>query len=278
MVAGSAWRKNNLRQLTHSLGRYLAIMAIVALGVGFFTGLKVARPAMLLTGDQYLHETVLFDYRLISTLGLTQEDAEYFAALPGVTAAEGAHSEDFIADTGTGERTLKALTLSDGINRPKLTAGRMPQGAGECLADSGRFSDDAIGTTLTVTKTATEDAFTVSEFTVVGLCESPLYMGVDRGTTSLGGGTINAFVILPPESFQADYFTEIYLTVDGAENEIYSDAYEEAAAAMKPTLTKALEERAALRYESIIDDARERLADAQEAYDEGEEAYRTERE
>lgn len=278
MVTGSAWRKNNLRQLTHSLGRYLAILAIVALGVGFFTGLKVARPAMLLTGDRYLHETDLYDYRLISTLGLTQADAEYFAGLSGVTAAEGAHSEDFIADSETGERTLKALTLSDKINQPKLTAGRLPRDAGECLADSRRFSEDMIGTTLTVTQTATEDAFTVSEFTIVGLCESPLYMGVDRGTTSLGGGTINAFVILPQESFRADYFTEIYLTVDGTENEIYSDAYNDAVDSIKPTLTRALEERAALRYEDIIDDAREQLADAQKQYDENEAEYRTERE
>ena len=88
MVTGSAWRKNNRRELRHSLGRFLAIVAIVALGVGFFAGLKVAQPAMLRTGSQYVQKTELFDYRLVSTLGLTQEDADYFAGLDGVRAAE----------------------------------------------------------------------------------------------------------------------------------------------------------------------------------------------
>lgn len=98
MVTGSAWRKNNRRELRHSLGRFLAIAAIVALGVGFFAGLKVAQPAMLRTGSQYVQKTELFDYRLVSTLGLTQEDADYFAGLDGVRAAEGARSVDLTAE------------------------------------------------------------------------------------------------------------------------------------------------------------------------------------
>ena len=87
MVMGSAWRKNNLRELRHSIGRYLAILSIIALGVGFFAGLKAAKPAMLLTGQDYLNETKFYDFRLITTLGLTQEDEGYFASLDGVAAA-----------------------------------------------------------------------------------------------------------------------------------------------------------------------------------------------
>ena len=111
MVTGSAWRKNNRRELRHSLGRFLAIVAIVALGVGFFAGLKVAQPAMLRTGSQYVQKTELFDYRLVSTLGLTQEDADYFAGLDGVRAAEGARSVDLTAEFDGEGMTLKALTL-----------------------------------------------------------------------------------------------------------------------------------------------------------------------
>ena len=74
MVMGSAWRKNNLRELRRSLGRWLAILAIIALGIGFFAGLKASKPAMLLTAEDYLGETGFYDFRLISTLGLTQED------------------------------------------------------------------------------------------------------------------------------------------------------------------------------------------------------------
>ena len=90
MVTGSAWRKNNRRELRHSLGRFLAIVAIVALGVGFFAGLSVGAARQCSAPDRSMCRTELFDYRLVSTLGLTQEDADYFAGLDGVRAAEGA--------------------------------------------------------------------------------------------------------------------------------------------------------------------------------------------
>lgn len=195
MVTGSAWRKNNRRELRHSLGRFLAIVAIVALGVGFFAGLKVAQPAMLRTGSQYVQKTELFDYRLVSTLGLTQEDADYFAGLDGVRAAEGARSVDLTAEFDGEGMTLKALTLSDAVNRPSLSAGRMPERADECLADADRFTEADLGKTLTVQAASVDDAFTQTAFTIVGLAETPLYLGAERGTTSLGGGTLNGFVL-----------------------------------------------------------------------------------
>lgn len=278
MVTGSAWRKSNLRQLKLSLGRYLAILAIVALGIGFFAGLKAAQPSMLRTGEDFLHETNFYDYRLLSTLGLTQEDVDVFSDMPAISAAEGCFSVDFTADAGERELTLKALTLPQQVNTPKLVSGRMPEAPGECLADANRFSDADLGQTLTVTKTSLADAFTVRELTIVGRCESPLYLGVDRGTTSLGGGSLNGFVLLPAESFAPDYFTEIYLTVAEADElELYSDEYTAAVSSMSAPLKELLEKRAALRYDSIIDDARAQLADVQKAYEDGRATYEAER-
>ena len=270
MVTGSAWRKNNRRELRHSLGRFLAIVAIVALGVGFFAGLKVAQPAMLRTGSQYVQKTELFDYRLVSTLGLTQEDADYFAGLDGVRAAEGARSVDLTAEFEDEGMTLKALTLSDTVNRPSLTAGRMPERADECLADADRFTEADLGKTLTVQAASVNDAFTQTAFTIVGLAETPLYLGAERGTTSLGGGTLNGFVLLQPEAFAMDYFTEIYLLLDGTQGtDLYSDAYDAAVDAVRPALTAALKERAQKRYDDIIDEARDALSKAQKEYDDG---------
>lgn len=252
MVMGSAWRRNNRRQLRHSLGRYLAILAIVALGVGFFTGIKAAQPAMLKTDDRYLRETAFFDFRLVSTLGMTEEDAAYFASLDGVATAEGANSVDLIVSDGRTERTLKAHSLSDTVNRPSLTEGRLPTAADECLGDSELFSAEDLGTVLTVAETAQDGLLTAKEFTLVGLCELPLYLGVDRGTTTLGGGTLNGFLVVPPECFADGSYTELYLTVRGAEEMLYSDAYDEAMEALRPTLETALAERAQQRYEDLL--------------------------
>lgn len=82
-------RKTTTREIKSSLGRFLAILAIVALGVGFFSGLKVCKSAMLSAGDTYLKDLSFYDYRLLSTLGFTEEDADKFAAISGVKSAEG---------------------------------------------------------------------------------------------------------------------------------------------------------------------------------------------
>ena len=277
MVMGSAWRKNNLRELRHSIGRYLAILSIIALGVGFFAGLKAAKPAMLLTGQDYLNETKFYDFRLITTLGLTQEDEGYFASLDGVAAAEGAVSVDAVAETGGRERTVKILTLTDRVNLPKLTAGRMPQTASECLADTHRFSEKDLGQTVKILRTSIDGCFSVQEFTIVGLCTSPLYLNVERGTTTLGGGSIEAFLCVPKDAFALDYFTEICLSVENADRVLYSGQYDTDLDALRPGLTQVLEERAQLRYESIIDDARQALSDAQAEYDRGEAEYKEQR-
>ena len=112
-----AWRKNNLRELRHSLGRWLAILAIVALGVGFFAGLKAARPEMLLSGEEYLNRTALYDFHLLTTLGLTQADVEAVQALDGVETAEGAVSVDAV-------RKVPASALPMRTASPKRTSAR----------------------------------------------------------------------------------------------------------------------------------------------------------
>jgi putative ABC transport system permease protein len=106
MVKGrSAFGKNNRLEIAHTLGRYLAILAIVALGVGFFSGVKVSRSAMVETGDRYVQAHHLFDFRLLSTLGLTRQDVDAFAAMEGIAQAQGAVAADMIADVGDNTRS-----------------------------------------------------------------------------------------------------------------------------------------------------------------------------
>ena len=272
-----AWRKNNLRELRHSLGRWLAILAIIALGVGFFGGLKAAKPAMLKTGQTYLDKTSFYDYRLLTTLGLTQEDEDYFRTLEGIEDAEGGVTADAIAELNGTERTLKLLSLPERISVPEVAAGRLPQNADECLLDAHRFSEDVLGETLEVTKTSVDGCLAVEKFTVVGLCTSPLYLNVERGTTALGGGSIDAFVYVPKDAFAVDYFTEIDLRAANVDRTIYSDAYSDGIDALRSSLTAALKERAQLRYESVIDDAYDALNDAQKQYDAGVSEYESQR-
>ena len=268
-----AFTKNNLREIRHTLGRYLAIVGIVALGVGFFAGIKAAKPAMLRTGADYTEKTRLFDFRLVSTLGMTAQDADYFASLPEVECAEGAKSVDLLARKGDKELALKALSITQEVNLVSLRAGRMPQKPDECLVDYDRFSESDIGSTLTVLETATQDVLAVREFTIVGLCETPLYLNIERGTTQLGGGTLNAFLCVPEDAFSTDYYTDVYLRLNDTDRTLYSAAYDARIDAARPALQAALDGRVELRYQDVIRQARERLDEARAEYDKGEAEY-----
>ena len=130
-----------LRSIRSSLGRYLAILAIVALGVGFFAGLKSSQPAMQSTVDEYMRDNRMFDFQLMSSLGLTESDRAAFAQLDGVKYAEGAYGVDAMAAVGKTEEPYRFMSVTENVAVPLLVAGRMPETDGECLADAGAFSD-----------------------------------------------------------------------------------------------------------------------------------------
>ena len=80
--------KLTMRNIRASFMRYLAILLIVMLSVGFFSGLKITRDAMAKTGGDYLTEQHFYDYELISTLGFTEDDVQAFSDASDVQAAE----------------------------------------------------------------------------------------------------------------------------------------------------------------------------------------------
>nr|PZN10494.1 MAG: ABC transporter permease [Caldicoprobacter oshimai] len=279
MMRKSAWYKNNFREIKHSLERYLAIVAIIALGVGFFSGLKITRSAMVKSLDTYAYSQKMYDFRLISTLGFTEEDVQYFAQLEGMTA-EGAISMDFIADIGTeNEVVLRAHSITEKVNRLNILYGRMAETGSECVVDSRFFSPDMLGSKIRVSSTNdddTLDAFTYDEYTIVGIANSPNYLNYDRGTTSLAGGSVYAFIYIPEDGFSVDYYTEILVRLDGY-REVYSDEYEDAISEKEMVLKEQLEERGKKRYQDIVDEARQKVYDAQKEYDEAYEKYLAEK-
>ena len=213
-----ALRKNTIREIKGSFGRYIAILAIVALGVGFFSGLKVTKEAMIATGDEYFRENALYDLRLISSLGLSDDDAKEIGKLDFVRDAEGAYSMDVLLQRGSKTvSAAKLMSISDRINKVILTEGRMPEAPNECLGDSDWFSPSSIGEKITIPDSNSESALNAlayTEFTVVGLCRSPLYVHFERGNTSLGNGKLSGFVCLPAEAFKSPYYTDIYVLTD----------------------------------------------------------------
>ena len=274
MVAnGSAWRKNNRREWLRTLGRFFAIVAIVALGVGFFTGLRLARPAMAKTGADYIEETNLYDFQLRSTLGFTEEDAAYFAALDGVETVEPSVSADLLTMFRDREVVFATQALLPTLNQPVLTAGRMPETADECLGDNRYFTEDDLGAVITVQNDPDDEApFSQDTYTLVGLGSSPQYLSSQRGSSALGNGTVAAFLFLTEAGYDADYYTEIYVKVP-SEGSAFSDAYADSVEPWEDVLEDAVNARGELRRTTVIAEAEDELADGWAEYYDGLQEY-----
>ncbi len=266
--------KTTFREIKSSLGRYLAILAIVALGVGFFAGLKVTRAAMVKTTQAYLTEKQFYDYRVVTTLGLDQEDVELLAAQEGVRAAEGSYTFDILCtDGGSGEMVLRAHSLMERINGVELKAGRMPEAANECVVDNNLFGNSQLGTKIVISSTndkADKANFAYEEYTVVGLVQSSFYIQFERGNTSLGNGRISGFFYLLPEGFSSDYYTEAFVKFD-RDFDLYSEEYDAFLEEKEAHWERLTDTLAAGRYDKVQTLFQEKLADARRKLEDGRE-------
>ena len=264
------------REIKNSLGRYLAIFAIIALGAGLFVGLRLSRPDFLETYNNYTQRTHFYDFRLVSTLGLTDDDLAEVKKLSGVTLAEGAVGADFLFNTPDEDNLIMmAQSIPEEINLIELKSGRMPEKADECLADPNLYSEDDIGSTIKLSEdnsTQTFDTFAYDEYTIVGIAESVLYINTERGSSTLGNGSVKGYIYIPSDGFSTDYYTDIYVCVD-AEGYVYSDEYEESCKTYVEPLKELMAERAVVRRESIIEDAMSQLDDAKAQYEDGKAQY-----
>ncbi len=269
-------RKNLTQTIRRSLGRYLAIVAIIALGCAIFVGLKITKTDMVLTGQDYMDKQNMFDLKLLNTYGWTQTQVEDIAKLPGIADAEGCVYLDAYANFAGGEDSVfRFYRMPQSVNKPYLLSGRLPAHPDECLVDGSYFGEDAIGGTVRVSQGNEKDtlaAFAQTEYTIVGRVSSPLYMDMTRGNTTIGSGTLATYIFVPEEALDVDYFAEIYVTLQG-DFTVYSDVFtkkmDEAAEAMKTDLLPLAQNR----LDSLKADAYEQLKEGEAEYADGLKQY-----
>ncbi len=260
-----AYKKNIIRTIGKSKGRFFAIMAIIALGVGFFAGLKVTKPGMIKTADAYLKDYKFYDFRLLSTYGFDEDEVASMESQEYVIAAEGAVYEDFIyIDEDDSEMVVKANSITERVNTLELRAGRMPEAPDECVIDAYQFDESMIGKQITVSDSnseETKDSLRYDSYTVVGLVNSPAYINMERGTTSLGNGRVGAFMYIEPEGFCFDYYKEMYVLCQD-DYDIYTDEYEDYIDGLSEDVEAALKRAADDRYADMQADIQKEYDDA----------------
>lgn len=239
-----------VRGIRGSIGRFLAILAIIALGVGFYAGLSSCESAMLETAQRYIDEYDLFDYRIVApelpalpgqSCGLTDEDIVALLGQENVAAAEGSFTLDapVQAEDG-GTYNVRFHSIPTEVNRPKLLAGRLPTAPDECAGDSRYYTEADLGKTITVTDPT---GLSRDTFTLTALVCTPYYLNFERGSTKIGNGTLACFIYLPGEAFSSSVYSEIFVRLGGDNLPIYSDAYAERVDAAKAPLASLVTER-----------------------------------
>ena len=253
---GSAFAKGVLRSIRGSLGRFLAIMGIVALGCGFYAGLQMCGPNMRLAADRYYDETQLWDLRVVSTLGFKDADVKRIASTEGVSAAVASHTVDVMARLGNeqvavrisslGSKTATTLTAADAggrpgsgqvVNRLILREGRWPTSAEECVV-SADVSGVSVNDRVEVLSGGADHdrGLRVRKLVVVGTVSSSNYVYTGNlGSTSLASGKIEQCLFVTDDAFGEDTpYTDVYLKVSGADGlQSSSDAYEEKVSEVK---------------------------------------------
>ena len=268
----NAMQKDFWREIGHTRSRFFSIMILVALSVAFLSGLKATAPDMKHTGDDYLDSLHLADIQVLSTLGLTDEDIAALRAQDKIEDAEGEYVIDAFASSDSLDAVVKVLSLTDrGISDVLLREGRMPERADECVVEENMLSlmSISIGDTITLTPgDDLSDALAQDTYTVVGTVRSPVYLAVERGTSTLGSGTVKAYLYLPREAFTLDYYTAAYVRVSGAaEMTAFYDEYDDYIDDVIDSLEDFGDARAILRHDELVDEATEKLDDAQKELD-----------
>lgn len=265
-------RKNRLttdavREIRHTLSRFLSILVLAALAVAFLAGLRATAPDMKYTADRYYDRTGFMDGWVLSTLGLTQEDLDALSAADGVEDVEGAWSVDATAV----DCIVSVRSLPERLNLLEVKRGRLPEAPNECVTEGLLLVELGleVGDTLELTlEEENEGDLTRTSYTIVGVVNCPLYVGTDRGTSSLGSGSVDAFLFVPGENFTYDYYTAAYFTGEGLrELDSYGDEYEDRAEALLDSLDPLGSERAEIRYETLVGDAQTELDEAQAELD-----------
>lgn len=267
-----ALHKDNFMMVRKTLPRFLSIFFIVALGVAFFSGVRVTEPDMKLTADAQFDESRLMDLRVLGTMGITEKDIKAVKEISGVSVAEPSYSVDTICKLNDTEKVLKVMAATGRLNQIKVTEGRMPKTNGECLVDSYLMdhSDIKVGDTITVSSGTDDDigeTLKESSLKVVGVGSSSYYLSRDRGTATIGNGQISGFAVVPKENFKLDVYTDLYITVEGAAGKTaYTDDYDDIVEKAEKKIKNISDSRCEIRQREIKDEAEKEVKKAENQY------------
>lgn len=271
-----ALAKEFFMSIKKTYNRFISICLIVMLGTAFFAGVKAAEPDMQESADIFFDDSKLMDIRVLSTLGLTEDDVTAISAIEGVESAIPVYTYDVLTEKDEKQHVIKLMSETTDINKITVTEGRMPQESGECLADwlLEQNYGYKIGDKITISSgddKAIEDIVNTQTYTITGFGKSSYYLDLTRDSSTIGNGSMSGFLIIPEDNFMLEAFTEIDVLVDGAiALDCYSDAYEDAVDEVTQKIKDIAGDQCEIRYAEVVREAQDAIAEAETEVSDGE--------
>lgn len=232
----ATYLKDIFREIKISLGRFLSILCIVAIGVAFFAGIKASAPDMKNSADTYFDKYNVQDIQVYSTIGLTKKDVAAIKKIKGVKSVQPSFSMDTLSQIDSTQMVIKVISygIDQKMNKIRVVEGRMPEKENECLVEASSATNKLYGTfhigdTIKL-QSGTDEALSKSlkhtKFKIVGTCYNPNYLSYEKGSSNIGSGTVNSFIYIQNTNVLKDYYTEVDVCVKGAKDlDCYSDEY-----------------------------------------------------
>lgn len=232
----ATYLKDIFREIKISLGRFLSILCIVAIGVAFFAGIKASAPDMKNSADTYFDKYNVQDIQIYSTIGLTKKDVAAINKIKGVKSVQPSFSMDTLSQIDSTQMVIKVISygIDQKMNKVRVVEGRMPERENECLVEASSATNKLYGTfhigdTIKL-QSGTDEALSKSlkhtKFKIVGTCYNPNYLSYGKGSSNIGSGTVNSFIYIQNTNVLKDYYTEVDVCVKGAKDlDCYSDEY-----------------------------------------------------
>lgn len=271
-----ALAKEFFMSIKKTYNRFISICLIVMLGTAFFAGVKAAEPDMQESADIFFDDSKLMDIRVLSTLGLTEDDVTAISAIEGVESAIPVYTYDVLTEKDEKQHVIKLMSETTDMNKITVTEGRMPKESGECLADwlLEQNYGYKIGDKITISSgddKAMEDIVNTQTYTITGFGKSSYYLDLTRDSSTIGNGSMSGFLIIPEDNFTLEAFTEIDVLVDGAiALDCYSDAYEDAVDIVTQEIKDIAGDRCEIRYAEVVREAQDAIAEAETKVSDGE--------
>lgn len=232
----ATYLKDIFREIKISLGRFLSILCIVAIGVAFFAGIKASAPDMKNSADTYFDKYNVQDIQVYSTIGLTKKDVADIKKIKGVKSVQPSFSMDTLSQIDSTQMVIKVISygIDQKMNKIRVVEGRMPERENECLVEASSATNKLYGTfhigdTIKL-QSGTDEALSKSlkhtKYKIVGTCYNPNYLSYEKGSSNIGSGTVNSFIYIQNTNVLKDYYTEVDICVKGAKDlDCYSDEY-----------------------------------------------------